>query len=98
MVIIDAPPLLPVTDAAVLTTHCDGSLVVVSYGKTTDTELGDSLGHLSNVHATMLGVIFNRVPRHNAAGGYYGRYQEASTAVPALPADADARPTPAGRV
>ena len=43
------------TDAAVLTTHCDGSLVVVSYGKTTDTELGDSLTNLANVHATMLG-------------------------------------------
>jgi capsular exopolysaccharide synthesis family protein len=98
MVIIDAPPLLPVTDAAVLTTHCDGSLVVVSYGKTNDTELGDSLGHLANVHATMLGLIFNRVPRHNAAGGYYGRYQEASTGVPALPAEAEARPTPAARV
>ena len=95
MVIIDAPPLLPVTDAAVLTTHCDGSLVVVSYGRTTDTELGDSLSHLANVHANMLGVIFNRVPRHNAAGGYYGRYQEAGAAAPAQP---EARPVPAGRV
>jgi capsular exopolysaccharide synthesis family protein len=95
MVIIDAPPLLPVTDAAVLTTHCDGSLVVVSYGKTTDTELGDSLTNLANVHATVLGVIFNRVPRHNAAGGYYGRYQEASAATPPQP---EARVTPAGRV
>ncbi len=34
-VIIDAPPLLPVTDGAVLTHQADGALVVVSLGKTT---------------------------------------------------------------
>ena len=82
------------TDAAVLATHCDGSLVVVSYGRTTDTELGDSLAHLATVHATVLGVIFNRVPRHNAAGGYYGRYQEANVATSPQP---EARVAPAGQ-
>ena len=34
-VIIDAPPLLPVTDGAVLTHQADGALLVVSLGKTT---------------------------------------------------------------
>lgn len=74
MVILDAPPLLPVTDAAVLTTHSDGSLVVISYGRTLDADLEQSLGHLSAVNGRVLGVIFNRVPRRNTAGAYYGGY------------------------
>jgi capsular exopolysaccharide synthesis family protein len=40
MVIIDAPPLLPVTDAAVLTRSADGAIVVISHAGTLDTELG----------------------------------------------------------
>ena len=39
-VIVDAPPLLPVTDAAVLTASADGALVVVSAGQTLDTHSG----------------------------------------------------------
>ena len=35
MVIIDSPPLLPVTDSTVLTTRADGALIVVSMGATT---------------------------------------------------------------
>ena len=46
LVLIDAPPLLPVTDAAVLTANADGALVVVSAGKTLDTQLGSALDHL----------------------------------------------------
>ena len=34
-VIVDAPPLLPVTDGAVLAHQADGALLVVSLGKTT---------------------------------------------------------------
>ncbi|WP_052336387.1 polysaccharide biosynthesis tyrosine autokinase [Nocardioides alkalitolerans] len=74
MVVLDAPPLLPVTDAAVLTTLADGALVVVSHGTTVDTELESSLGNLASVKGRVLGVVFNRVPRRNSAGGYYGGY------------------------
>ena len=48
--IIDAPPVLPVTDAAVLTASADGALVVVSAGKTLDTHLRDALANLQAVH------------------------------------------------
>ena len=34
-VIVDSPPLLPVTDAAVLATAVDGALIVITAGKTT---------------------------------------------------------------
>jgi capsular exopolysaccharide synthesis family protein len=75
MVVIDAPPLLPVTDAAVLTRHSDGAIVVISYGSTLDSELEDALTQLRNVNGTVLGLVFNRVPRKdNRYGGYYGGY------------------------
>jgi capsular exopolysaccharide synthesis family protein len=74
IVIIDAPPLLPVTDAAVLTRSADGALVVISHGGTLDSELTTALNHISTVHGRTLGVIFNRM-RRSAAGGYhYGEY------------------------
>ena len=63
IVIVDAPPLLPVTDAAVLTAVADGAFVVISSGKTLDSELGAALGALEAVRGKALGVIFNRVAR-----------------------------------
>ena len=70
-VIIDAPPLLPVTDAAILTAISDGALVVISAGRTLDTDLDAALGHLEAVDGRPLGVIFNRVPRCSSEAGYY---------------------------
>ena len=74
MVVIDAPPLLPVTDAAVLSAHSDGAFVVVSAGKTLDTQLATALDHLAAVDARALGVILNRISRREAGSGYYDQY------------------------
>ena len=71
MVIIDAPPLLPVTDAAVLTRSADGAIVVISHGGTLDSELASSLNNITSVHGRTLGIVFNRM-RRSASGGYYG--------------------------
>jgi capsular exopolysaccharide synthesis family protein len=73
MVIIDAPPLLPVTDAAVLTRSTDGAIVVISHGGTLDTELQAALNNITTVHGRALGIVFNRM-RRSASGGYYGDY------------------------
>ena len=81
MVIVDAPPLLPVTDAAVLTAVADGAFIVISSGKTLDSELGAALGHLQAVRGKALGVIFNRVPRRDSTSGYYGgNYRSSASA------------------
>ena len=75
IVIIDAPPLLPVTDAAVLARECDGALLVVRHGKTTREQLARSVDALGSVGARVLGSVLNMVPT-NGAGGYgYGYYQ-----------------------
>ena len=84
-VIIDAPPLLPVTDAAVLTASADGALIAVSAGQTLDTQLAAALGALNAVQGHTLGVVLNRVPPKAANTGYYGGYYGANQRQPELP-------------
>lgn len=62
MVIIDAPPLLPVTDGAVLTQQSDGALLVVSAGKTTYDLVDKALDTLRKSSGRALGVVLNRAP------------------------------------
>ncbi|MFE4080502.1 polysaccharide biosynthesis tyrosine autokinase [Paenarthrobacter sp. YIM B13468] len=61
-VIIDAPPLLPVTDAAVLSQHVGGVLLVVGAQKVQRSDLAKSLNALEMVGANLLGVVLNRLP------------------------------------
>jgi capsular exopolysaccharide synthesis family protein len=74
MVILDAPPLLPVTDAAVVAHSADGALIAVSAGRTLDRDLEAAVEHLERVHARPLGVILNRVSRRNVGAGSYTQY------------------------
>ncbi len=69
VVVIDSPPLLPVTDAAVMAAQTDGAVLVVRSGKTTKEQLGDAVDRLHSVDSAPLGVIFNMVPT-----GLSGRY------------------------
>lgn len=75
LVLVDAPPLLPVTDAAILTASADGALIVISAGQTLDSELTQALHHIEAVSGRTLGVIMNKSSRRSS-GGYY--YYEAS--------------------
>lgn len=72
IVLIDAPPLLPVTDAAILTAQTDGALVVTRSGKSTYDELKRALQNLERVKGRPLGIIINGVPRKSASGAGYG--------------------------
>jgi capsular exopolysaccharide synthesis family protein len=94
-VVIDSPPLLPVTDAAVLATNADGAIVVVTAGKTTYEMLHKALGNLEKARARALGVVLNKVPKSGAGATYYGyQYQGEYKARPATetaPDKVDAR-------
>jgi capsular exopolysaccharide synthesis family protein len=79
MVILDAPPLIPVTDAAVLARSGDGALVVVRHGKTTKEQLKAARGALKAVDARILGVIINMVPARAQTYEYDYRYTPAVT-------------------
>ncbi|SDL83505.1 polysaccharide biosynthesis tyrosine autokinase, partial [Microbacterium azadirachtae] len=66
IVIIDAPPLIPVTDAAVLAHSADGAIIVGTVGKTTFEVLGKAIGNLERAGARALGLVLNKVPRRGS--------------------------------
>lgn len=75
IVLIDAPPLLPVTDAVVLSRLADGAIVVVRSGKTMQEELIRSIGNLRKAKGHILGTILNCVPLTGSNSySYYGAY------------------------
>jgi capsular exopolysaccharide synthesis family protein len=61
-IIIDAPPLLPVTDAAVLSQHVGGVVLVVGTQKLKHQDLVKSIAALQLVGSNLLGVVLNRLP------------------------------------
>lgn len=61
-VIIDAPPLLPVTDAAVLAQQVGGVVLVVGSSRVKLPDLQKSLAALEMVSADLLGIVMNLVP------------------------------------
>ena len=75
LIVIDTPPLLPVTDAVIAATAADGALVVVRYGKTLRAEVDRAVGSLKAVDARVLGTILNRVPSRGVDAHRYERYE-----------------------
>ena len=74
VVVLDAPPLLPVTDAALLAAQADGAVVVVRHGKTTRDQLSHSIERLGAVDAKAVGVVINATPAKRAARAYSYSY------------------------
>jgi receptor protein-tyrosine kinase len=70
VVVFDSPPLVPVTDAAVLARQIDGTIVVVRAGKTRRSVFRSGLEALRRVGAPILGVTLNGLPEHGAAYDY----------------------------
>ncbi|WP_395398605.1 polysaccharide biosynthesis tyrosine autokinase [Arthrobacter sp. UC242_113] len=82
-VVIDAPPLLPVTDAAVLSQHVGGSLLVVGSQKLRRQDLEKSLNALRLVGSEVLGVVLNRLPVKGPDAYAYSYYSyESGDAAP----------------
>ncbi|MEU8038128.1 polysaccharide biosynthesis tyrosine autokinase [Streptosporangium sp. NPDC049078] len=79
MVIIDAPPLLPVTDAATITALCDGALLVARYGKTRREHMARASELLASINARVVGGVLNFVPVRS--GMYYGYESEVKNPV-----------------
>lgn len=65
LVILDAPPLLPVTDAAILARITDGAIVVAAVGKTTVKQLRAAVDTLRGVGSRSLGIVMTMVRTKN---------------------------------
>jgi capsular exopolysaccharide synthesis family protein len=80
-IILDSPPIQPVTDAVVLSKRVDGVVLVVRASKTLREELRRSARMIRDVGGTIVGVVINELDaRDSYYGGYgyggygYGRY------------------------
>lgn len=74
-IILDAPPLLAVTDAQILTTLSDGTLIVAFHGLTKKDELSKAKDLLEKVNGNILGVVLNGIPQDDT-NYYYYSYEE----------------------
>jgi capsular exopolysaccharide synthesis family protein len=72
VVLVDSPPVLSVTDAAVLARSVDGVLLVMGAGETRREAARRAVESLGRVGGNLVGVVLNRVPTRQ--GSYYYRY------------------------
>jgi capsular exopolysaccharide synthesis family protein len=71
-VLFDSPPVLAVTDAAILSAIADLTILVVRSGRTRWANLGRAIALLQNVRAKHLGAVLNAIEME----GIYGRYHD----------------------
>ncbi len=73
VVLCDAPPLLPVTDAAILAKSTSGAIIAVASGKPNRHQLSAAVDTLETVGAKVAGVVMTMMPMRGP-DAYYGQY------------------------
>ncbi|MGA1835727.1 polysaccharide biosynthesis tyrosine autokinase [Herbiconiux sp. 11R-BC] len=73
-VLFDAPPLLPVTDAAVLARNTGGALLMVAAGRAHKSQLRGAVTALTNVGAKTAGIVITMLPTRGPDSYGYSRY------------------------
>jgi Mrp family chromosome partitioning ATPase len=71
IVVIDSSPMV-VTDPQILSSRVDGVIFVTQPGKTRVNMIKTNIGQLDQINARILGIVFNRIPKHR--NSYYGGY------------------------
>jgi capsular exopolysaccharide synthesis family protein len=86
IVLIDAPPVLPVTDALVLSGRVDATLLVAVAGATTRKEVARAVELLNQVDAPLVGAVINGVDSEGSYGYAYQSYRYESPSARREPA------------
>lgn len=84
-VLIDAPPLLLVTDAAVISKKARGAILVAASGSTKKQELQGAVRTLESAGASLMGVVVTMLPTKGPDSYGYGTYAYGSTHIVAEP-------------
>jgi capsular exopolysaccharide synthesis family protein len=71
VVLFDAPPVIAVTDAAVLGTKVDGVLLIIRAGKTRREHASRAKELLERVNVRIVGAVLNNAQPDQSLGGYY---------------------------
>ncbi len=78
LILIDSPPIISVTDAAILSTRVDGTIVVVRAGRTDRDALVLSRQNLEKVNGRLFGIEINGLSRGKKYGHYYDYYTKST--------------------
>lgn len=70
-IFIDTPPIVVVTDAEVLSSICDGAVLVIGYNEVDKSKVELSKSKLEHLKVPILGAIINKVPQKGEKYGYY---------------------------
>jgi capsular exopolysaccharide synthesis family protein len=74
-IVIDSPPVAAVSDALIISTQVDGTVVIVKAGTTTRDAVRRTLRSLADLNARVLGVVLNDVDTKDSRyGAYYYSY------------------------
>lgn len=71
-IVVDSPPLTPVSDASLLADLCDGTLLVVKAGTTPFDLAQKACAEFKN--KPLVGVVLNGIDPHSSYGSYYYGY------------------------
>jgi len=74
MIVIDSPPVLPVTDAAVLSRIVDGIILVLGCGTTTVEMAVRAKDNIEKVGGRIIGTVINNIPTKGNGYYYYNYY------------------------
>jgi non-specific protein-tyrosine kinase len=77
MILFDAPPVIAVTDAAVLSSKVDAVLLVISAGKTKREHAKKAKALLEKVNARLIGAVLNNVKGETSLYQYYASGEKA---------------------
>jgi capsular exopolysaccharide synthesis family protein len=84
-IIVDSPPMLPVSDAAVLSAHADSIVYVVKFDSTKTRQINAGLDRLHRHHGKRAGILLNKVNLRKAEsygdisyGDYYVQTESSS--------------------
>lgn len=72
IVVVDAPPLLPITDAAVLASQADGAILVVRAKKATRDQVRQAVERLTSGGGRLLGTVLTMTSTRSREGGWTG--------------------------
>lgn len=73
-VVIDAPPVMGMSDSIFLSTIVDGTILVVKAGETPRDALAATTKIFRSVNSNLLGVVLNGVKKSDVKYGYYSHY------------------------
>ena len=73
-IVIDTPPVLPVTDAAVASSYAEAVVVVIKHGSTSRAQLANAAATLENVDARVIGSVLNMKRTNRSERRRYGHH------------------------